>query len=247
VSFLITSILFDVDDTLYDQQQPFRNAVTSCFPQIAHKDLTALYLRFRVHSDEQFGRVLENEWTLDHFRYFRLTHSLTDLGYLPITIEESCKFQLCYEQELDAITLHPEVESTLNYLSTLPVKLGIITNGPTDHQQKKLDQLQLTRWIKPEHMIISQATGYQKPQLEIFQLAETAFALDPETTLYVGDNFDNDVVGCKKAGWQALWFNHRLRQAPSGLEDLPDASITAFSQLQDSIDTLMQVPAYMYN
>ena len=87
MSFLITRYLFDVDDTLYEQQQPFRNAVTSCFPQIAHKDLTALYLRFRVHSDEQFGRVLANEWTLDHFRYFRLTHSLSDLGYLPITME----------------------------------------------------------------------------------------------------------------------------------------------------------------
>ena len=237
MSLLITSILFDVDDTLYDQQQPFRNAITSCFPQIARKDLTALYLRFRVHSDEQFGRVLANEWTLEHFRYYRLTHSLTDLGYFPITMEESCQFQLCYEQELDAITLHPEVESTLSYLSKLPIKLGIITNGPTDHQQ----------WIKPEHMIISQATGYQKPELEIYQLAETAFALDPETTLYVGDNFDNDVVGCKKAGWQALWFNHRLRQAPNGLEDLPDVSITAFSQLQESIDALLQLPAYAYN
>ncbi len=102
-------------------------------------------------------------------------------------MEESCKFQLCYEQELDDITLHPEVESTLNYLSTLPVKLGNCTNGPTDHQQKKLDQLQLTRWIKPEHMIISQATGYQKPQLEIFQLAEPPLLLirKPHCTLVI--------------------------------------------------------------
>jgi putative hydrolase of the HAD superfamily len=44
-----------------------------------------------------------------------------------------------------------------------------------------------------------------------------------------------------------LWFNHRLRQAPNGLEDLPDVSITAFSQLQESIDALLQLPAYAYN
>ena len=27
------TIVFDVDDTLYDQQQPFRNAMTKIFPK----------------------------------------------------------------------------------------------------------------------------------------------------------------------------------------------------------------------
>ncbi len=34
----------------------------------------------------------------------------------------------------------------------------------------------------------------------------------PEETLYVGDNYDNDVLGAKSANWQALWFNHRERK-----------------------------------
>ncbi len=61
-------------------------------------------------------------------------------------------------------------------------------------------------------MLISQATGFQKPEKEIFQLAEKEFHMLPEETLYVGDNYDNDVLGAKSANWQALWFNHRERK-----------------------------------
>lgn len=243
---MISSILFDVDDTLYDQQQPFRQAIMTYFPEIPCQQLTSLYLRFRVHSDEQFGKVLANEWTLDHFRHYRLSTSLTDLGYAPVTLKESQHFQAMYEEQLDAITIHPAVKDTLDYLAGLPIQIGIITNGPTVHQQKKLDQLQLTQWIKPEHMMISQATGYQKPDIEIFRLAESMFDLDPATTLYIGDNFDNDVIGAKRAGWQALWLNHRERTAPEGLALLPDMTIDCFGDLTAAITTHFSVQEMQY-
>ena len=235
MSLLLNAVIFDVDDTLYDQQQPFRNAVTTIIPEVATTDLHPLYIRFRVHSDNHFGKVISKEWTLEEFRTFRLCQSLIDLGYSPLSNDASRLFQATYETELDNIQLHPAVEETLNTLASLPIKLGIITNGPTDHQQKKIDQLELTRWIHPEYMLISQATGYQKPDIELFQLAEERFDLDPSRTLYVGDNFDNDVFGCKQAGWQALWLNHRRRHAPDIKHCHPDCTLTAFEELTEGI------------
>lgn len=246
MSFLISSILFDVDDTLYDQQQPFRQAIMTYFPEVPYPQLTSLYLQFRLHSDEQFGKVLSKEWSLDHFRHYRLSTSLTDIGCQPISLAESQQFQALYEQQLDQISLHPAVKDTLDFLALLPVKIGIITNGPTTHQQKKLDQLQLTNWIKPEHMMISQTTGFQKPELDIFRLAECSFGLDPDQTLYVGDNFDNDVIGAKRAGWQALWLNHRNRTAPVGCASLPDKTIDCFDDLSAAISTLLAIPEMQY-
>jgi putative hydrolase of the HAD superfamily len=237
VSLLLNAVIFDVDDTLYDQQQPFRNAVTTIIPEVALTDLHSLYIRFRVHSDDHFSKVISQEWTLEEFRTFRLCQSLIDLGYSPLSAEASRLFQTTYEAELDNIQLHPAVKETLNLLASLPIKLGIITNGPTDHQQKKINQLELTRWIDPNNMLISQATGYQKPDIELFQLAEEQFDLDPAQTLYVGDNFDNDVLGSKQAGWQALWLNHRNRLA--AVEDcLPDCTLTAFEDLTEGILSL---------
>ena len=45
-------------------------------------------------------------------------------------------FQQVYEEELDNICLHKEVKKTLDFLKNKNVPLGIITNGPTDHQTK---------------------------------------------------------------------------------------------------------------
>lgn len=91
---------FDVDDTLYDQQQPFRNAMTKIFPNVATEDMHELYLRFRHHSDETFPKVLANEWSLDFMRFFRMNETLKDLNYPGISQEEGKIFQQVYEEEL---------------------------------------------------------------------------------------------------------------------------------------------------
>ena len=228
--------MFDVDDTMYDQQQPFRNAVKRVVPLVSDEDMHPLYIRFRHHSDENFPKVMAGNWTLEYMRAHRISQSLEDLDYPHITEKDGLYFQQVYEEELDNICLHKEVKKTLDFLKTKDVPLGIITNGPTDHQTKKLNQLQLKKWIPAENMIVSQATGYQKPEKEIFQLAEKQFNMTACETLYVGDNYDNDVLGAKKADWQALWFNHRERR----IDESPtcDIEITSFDQLLETMQAI---------
>ena len=228
--------MFDVDDTRYDQQQPFRNAVKRVVPLVSDEDMHPLYIRFRHHSDENFPKVMAGNWTLEYMRAHRISQSLKDLDYPHITEKDGLYFQQVYEEELDNICLHKEVKKTLDFLKTKDVPLGIITNGPTDHQTKKLNQLQLKKWIPAENMIVSQATGYQKPEKEIFQLAEKQFNMTACETLYVGDNYDNDVLGAKKADWQALWFNHRERR----IDESPtcDIEITSFDQLLETMQAI---------
>lgn len=248
VVFVINAIVFDVDDTLYDQQEPFRNAVKKVIPAIAEKDLHPLYLRFRYHSDESFEKVATKKWSLIDFRIHRICESLKDLGYLPLTKEAAINFQLMYENELNCITLPLEVKKTLDHLAEQDVTLAIITNGPTEHQLKKIEQLQLEQWISPDKIIVSQATGYQKPDVEIFNLAEELFDLTPENTLYIGDNFDNDVLGSKKANWQSIWFNHRQRSLPKNACFSHDAEITSFEELFAGVTNFIneKIPAGTY-
>jgi putative hydrolase of the HAD superfamily len=233
---LIKSVVFDVDDTMYDQQQPFRNAVKKVVPLVSDEDMSSLYLRFRHHSDENFPKVMAGNWTLEYMRAHRISQSLKDLDYPHITEADGLYFQQVYEEELNNICLHEEVKKTLDFLAELEIPLGIITNGPTDHQTKKLEQLQLAKWIPTQHMIVSQATGYQKPEKEIFQLAEERFNLSPQETLYIGDNYDNDVLGAKGAGWKTLWFNHRERKIVG--TSTCDIEITSFDQLLETMKVI---------
>lgn len=231
VSILIETVVFDIDDTIYDQQEPFRKAVQKLFPLVSEADMLPLYTRFRVHSDNNFNKVITQEWTLEYMRSHRINQSLQDLNYPPITDEQSLRFQNVYEEELDSISMHLEVEKTLDFLKEKQVPISIITNGPTDHQYKKILQLGLLNWVDEDNIIISQATGYEKPDVEIFELGKKQFALNPEKALYVGDNFKNDVLGSTRAGWHALWLNHRNRKLPEGTSQIHDIELTSFEQL----------------
>ncbi|EOT43902.1 HAD family hydrolase [Enterococcus dispar] len=235
---MINAIVFDVDDTIYDQQQPFRNAVHRVLPLVTDTDMHELYIRFRFHSDETFCNVAKGQWSLTYMRNYRIMESLKDLDYSHITETTALKFQKIYEEELDNIIMHESVFETLNFLKTQNIPISIITNGPTDHQYKKIIQLNLLNWVKADNVIISQATGFQKPEREIFQLAEKEFDVKPENTLYVGDSFENDVVGSKSAGWKSLWFNHRNREIPSGEKAIQDIELTSFDQLAPTIKAI---------
>ncbi|WHA09816.1 HAD family hydrolase [Enterococcus montenegrensis] len=235
---MINAIVFDVDDTIYDQQQPFRNAVHRIIPLVTDNDMHDLYIRFRFHSDETFCKVAKGEWTLTYMRNLRIMESLKDLDYPQITEATALEFQKIYEEELDNIVMHDAVFETLNFLKAQNIPISIITNGPTDHQYKKIIQLNLLNWVKEDNVIISQATGFQKPDREIFQLAEKEFNLTAENTLYVGDSFENDVVGAKSAGWKSLWFNHRNRQIPAGEQAVQDIKLTSFAQLTPTIKAI---------
>ncbi|MGK0550847.1 HAD family hydrolase [Enterococcus faecalis] len=235
------AIVFDVDDTLYDQQQPFRNAIEQVFPQVTATDLHQLYIRFRHHSDERFPQVMSGDWSLEFMRYFRINESLKDLGYEEVHQKTALFFQEVYEKELDNIVMHPEIKKLLDRLKACQIPMGIITNGPTDHQSRKVKQLQLENWIPSERIIISQSTGYQKPEKEIFHLASQQFQMNPEETLYVGDSFENDVVGARNGGWHALWFNHRLRALPANETAFYQAEVTCFTHLTSTIEALLQL------
>ncbi len=235
---MINAIVFDVDDTIYDQQQPFRNAVHRVLPLVMDTDMHDLYIRFRFHSDETFCNVAKGKWSLTYMRNYRIMASLKDLDYPAVTEAEALEFQKVYEEELDNIVMHEAVFETLNFLKAKKIPISIITNGPTDHQYKKIMQLKLLNWVKEGNVIISQATGFQKPDRQIFELAQKEFNLVPENTLYVGDSFENDVVGAKSAGWKSLWFNHRNRKIPAGEKAIQDIELTSFDQLTPTIKAI---------
>ncbi|MEI5995148.1 HAD family hydrolase [Candidatus Enterococcus mansonii] len=232
------TIVFDVDDTIYDQQQPFRNAINTVFPCVKAEDMHALYIRFRHHSDETFPKVMSNEWTLEYMRFYRIDESLKNLSYPTVSQEDGLLFQKIYEDELDNIVMHEEVKKVFDFLKEKKIPMGIITNGPTDHQYKKVKQLRLEDWVPSDNIIISQSTGFQKPEREIFDLAAKEFGMEAEHTLYVGDSFENDIIGAKNGGWKSLWFNHRLRTMPANEQPTHIQEVTSFDDLLSTIKAI---------
>ena len=63
-----------------------------------------------------------------------------------------------------------------------------------------------------ELSVVSGEVGIDKPDPRIFDVMCERMKVKPEDCLYIGDNYVNDVLGARNAGWNAIYLN-RLRLA----------------------------------
>ncbi len=85
--------------------------------------------------------------------------------------------------------------------------IGVLTNGFTEVQYKKLRSTGLNRYI--QRVIISDEIGIQKPDTRLFRYAESETGAIANTTLMIGDNPKNDIQGALDAGWRAIYFDKK--------------------------------------
>ena len=208
----IKAIFFDLDDTLHDHLKPFSDAFKGIFPAYYRTiSIETVYKKFRDASDFLWEIYSRNEIDLAELRKQRIIHALKNFE-ISISNEQAQQFQKRYESQLNHLELFQEVPELLTLLSNKGYLLGIITNGPTEHQLKKIEILGLEKYIPRDLIFISDEVGAAKPNPEIFNVAANTIAFSPRELLYVGDSWTNDVTGPSNAGWQAIWFNHRKRQ-----------------------------------
>ena len=71
----------------------------------------------------------------------------------------------------------------------------------------------LEKWISPENMLVSEGAGASKYSKEIFEAMERRTGFSKNDVYYIGDNFDNDVIGATAAGGETIWVNFRNHTA----------------------------------
>jgi putative hydrolase of the HAD superfamily len=233
----VETILFDVDDTLYDQLQPFKNAFDTYFKHLTNVPIEKLYVASRKHSDTLFNKSEAGTISLLELQTYRIMTACKDFG-IDIHYQEAVEFQEIYEMEQKKITLFPEIEKLLEQLTEKDKQLGILTNGPHEHQLMKINQLGMTRWIPIENIFISSAIGCAKPDSHAFSIVEKNLSINKDKTVYIGDSFDNDVIGAKQVGWNSIWMNHRNKEKPISTI-YPDKIIKSPKELLDLIDSYL--------
>jgi putative hydrolase of the HAD superfamily len=121
----------------------------------------------------------------------------------------------------------PQVATTLDALAAAGLKLGVVSNGRTSAQQRKLELLGLRQRF--DVVLISEALGMKKPDARMFQAAADQLGVAPEQCVFVGDNPLKDVQAAAAAGMLAVWFR---ATCPWPAELAPPAqSVRAFVEL----------------
>lgn len=231
------SIIFDVDDTLYDQIMPFREAVIQVFGSRYEECTEELYAAFRRHSDELFEASQSGKIGIEDMRVCRITGAAQDCGFA-ISRERALLFQETYGLNQGKIRISDTIMETLDFCQKRGMMMGILTNGPSAHQRNKIKILRTDRWIPWESVYVSADIGVSKPDIAAFRYVEEHMGTDGGTVYMVGDSYRNDIAGAIQAGWKSIWLNHRKNQLGEG-QAKPDYMVKSEKELQEVIQKIL--------
>lgn len=221
---------FDVDDTLYDQFIPFKKAFIEIFPKIKTLPIYQIFIKFRKYSDKIFEASQSGQVTINEMYIYRIQAALKEY-YLEIDEAHALAFQTKYYVYQQDITTSNAIKDILDLLKDNHIGIGIITNGPACHQMEKLRRLKMSNWVALEDIYISSVVGYSKPDPQIFNL------IMDKDCIYVGDSYENDVIGAKNANWKCIWLNKKGLKA---MDIKPDYEVNDEEALLNLISKIVK-------
>jgi len=168
---------------------------------------------------------------------YRMTRAMEAYG-VQITADQALEFQARYAEQ-QRIVVDPQMEELLNFAVQTGIRLGIITNGPAEHQARKVRQLRMDRWVDEQNVFISGKLGIAKPDIRIFCHVEKIMQIVPEQTCYIGDSYANDIIGAKNAGWLAIWVDRRNQPLPENAMYTPDDVVKADRTPLDAVKSML--------
>lgn len=162
--------------------------------------------------------------------YEAINHELWHLYGLKQTTKEELRYQRFYKAFLhfkydnislahtwadDYLTISPYkthlIDGAMDVLMHLQERyqLHIITNGFKEVQHIKLDYSNLKPFFK--HIIISEDHGFNKPDIKIFNLAQSLTKSQNHECVMIGDNYDADILGALNANWKAIYLSENTK------------------------------------
>ena len=223
------NLIFDVDDTMYDLMWPFQKAFEKVLADKTNVSCEVLFGRSRVFSDIVLEKEKEGEIRSDDAFYQRMKMTCEDVG-CAITREESAEFEREYRYYQTRIELFDFMKEILEVCREKKIPIALLTNGNRKNQGRKLKVLRLEQWFEEDRMFISGEIGHHKPDVRAFLKIQEQLELQAEETWYIGDSYENDVVGAYKAGWHTIWLNHRNRSCPD-VSSLADIELKSGAEL----------------
>ena len=214
---MLRGILFDLDITLADHSTGW----AEIWPEVADR-LAARYPGFDPDDFERrsfaivekhYELVLRGEVDHETYRRRHLAELLEPWGELD---DETFAFYAdARDRALAALRLYNGALETLRELRARGIKVGVLTNGPSELQRSKLRTLGLEDEL--DAVAISGEIGAAKPDRAAFEAAVRMLGCEPREVAMVGDHIANDVAGALAAGLgAAVWVERYPGELPEG-------------------------------
>jgi putative hydrolase of the HAD superfamily len=192
---MITTIVFDLDDTLYDEIDYCRSGLAAVAKSLASLPLTPADAEARI-----FNSFWQEFISGNRDKIFNA--ALEKLG-LPASQDTVKKLVELYRCHRPTITLPPSSKAILDTLSK-KYTLALLTDGYLPAQELKVEALGIKDYFK--FIVYTEAMGRQfwKPSPVGFERILSELNTKPENCVYVGDNELKDFIAPNQLGFTTI-------------------------------------------
>jgi len=221
----ITTVLFDMYGTLVDiKTDEHRDDIFESLSRfleyrqvyIPPGEFKELYFS---HINQQLAKSRENHPEIDVALAFEdvLSHHGGAYNRYLAMITTQLYRSLCRER----MKLFPDTFWTLNKFRKR-YRLGIVSDSQRLFCKAELKALRIEDFF--DVVVISSDYGFRKPDPRLFNIALTIFNVGASEAVYIGNNFETDAVGAKKAGFGLVGLIHQTDEDKMGylVEHVPD-------------------------
>lgn len=186
----MNAVLFDLDNTLYDVEQYFFGAFRMISEYLSKK--------YGVPRQNIYKKLVEI-WKEKTSMYPRLFNDL--LNFFKIDEKEVQNLLKLFNGYDGRIKPYPDTVPTLNALREKGYKLGLITDGNSERQERKIKLLNIQHFF---NVITYTKEIEPKPSPVSYLKTLKKLDVDPPNAFYVADNPLIDFEGAKKAGIKTI-------------------------------------------
>ncbi len=222
----ITTVLFDLDNTLVDRDAAVQRLGRKMYTSIGVSDSSVS----EEHFVAEFVRIDAGGSISD--KQVKMTTVASELSTKLTDVDQLLAW---WNREYPAaFTLDKSTRSTLDLLNKISVPWAIVTNG-SPLQQTVVESHGLDR--EASAVVVSSLVKLRKPDKRIFELAMSLVAdeFSAGDFLFVGDNPTADIVGASEAGMKTAWVSRGRKWAVDDCK--PDVVIESVGELAGMVLT----------
>ncbi len=190
----VNAVLFDLDNTLIDRSEAFARLFGHWYDTLPASN--------RPADRDEFVSLMARRG----IGYAPMPDIYRDMlsvwpGSFP-SLEAALEAHFSMMPEMAGVD--SRTESMLRRFKGRNTPVGVVTNGGTEAQWGKLRKTGIAALVSA--CVVSEEFGAWKPDAAIFNHALGLIGADADSTLFVGDNPEHDILGAIGVGMRTAWI-----------------------------------------
>jgi putative hydrolase of the HAD superfamily len=229
----VSTLIFDVDDTLYDIGCGFSNH--------RNQEGAPTFIMDHFGMDRDAALKIRNE-------YFKKYHSTAKA--LAVAQQEGMfgDTKFCQEdlEEFFATKLNFELlggqkKQLAEDLKACSCRIVAFSNGPRKYVKRVLEELGLWEVFGEDKLFaVTDTLPYCKPEKEAFEMIFDALGIKAEEAIMIEDSMKN-IIRSKELGLRTIWITGKANGDEKRIDDAPNAHHSAVDLAIECVEDLRRV------